>query len=148
MYEWIKLSHLAAGVVWLGGMTVMLAAVRPVATAQLPPPLRLPFMAQVMGRFFVCVWASIAVLCVSGTWMLSVSNMALAPKGWHAMAGLGLLMCLNFAHLWFAPYRRLRAAVAARDWPAASKAMASIHPLVALNFGLGWLAVAAAALWR
>ena len=41
MYEFIQWLHLAAGIVWLGGMTLLLWAVRPAAIALLPPPLRL-----------------------------------------------------------------------------------------------------------
>jgi len=51
MYEWIKWLHLSAGIVWLGGMTLMLVAVRPIAIAQLAPPERLQLMAAVLGRF-------------------------------------------------------------------------------------------------
>jgi uncharacterized membrane protein len=148
MYEWIKWLHLSAGIVWLGGMTVLLVAVRPVAIAQLAPPERLPLMAAVLGRFFALVWASIALLLVSGGWMFASADLSLAPRGWHAMAGLGSLMCVIFAHLWFAPFRRLKRAVAQADWPTAGRALGQIHPLVVINFCLGWLAVAAVLVWR
>ena len=74
--------------------------------------------------------------------------MKLAPKGWHAMSGIGVLMCVVFAHIWFAPFRRLKAAVLAADWPTAGKALGQIHPLVLTNFALGWLAVATVLIWR
>lgn len=148
MYEWIKWLHLAAGIVWLGGMTLLLAALRPVAIAQLAPPERLRLMSAVMGRFFAMVWASIGFLLASGFWMFASADLSLAPRGWHAMSGLGTLMCLVFAHLWFAPFKRLRRAVAASDWPAASKALGQIHPLVLTNFALGWAAVTAVMVWR
>lgn len=148
MYEWFKFLHLAAGVIWLGGMALMVLALRPVAIARLTPPDRLPLMAAVLSRFFVMVWLCIAVLLASGLWMLSGADMKLAPKGWHAMSGIGLLMCAIFAHIWFAPFRRLQAAVQAADWPGAGKALGQIHPLVLVNFTLGWLAVAAVIIWR
>ena len=148
MYEWIKFLHLGAGIVWLGGMALMILALRPVAIAQLAPPERLTFMSAVLSRFFFMVWVSIALLLCSGFWMLSITDMKLAPKGWHAMSGLGLLMCLVFAHLWFAPFRRLKSAVKFSDWPAAGKALGQIHPLVLTNFALGWLAVVAVIVWR
>ena len=148
MYEIVKFLHLAAGIVWLGGMTLMLLALRPVAVARLQPAERLPLMAGVLARFFVMVWLSIAVLLASGLWMLAGADMQLAPRGWHVMSGLGLLMCLVFAHLWFAPWRRLQAALAEQDLPAAARALAQIHPLVVTNFVLGWVAVAAVLVWR
>lgn len=148
MYELIKFFHLGAGIVWLGGMALLLLALRPVVIAQMAPPERLALMSFVLSRFFVMVWVAIALILASGFWMLSVADMKLAPKGWHAMSGLGLLMCLIFAHIWFAPFRRLKAAVAASDWPAAGRALGQIHPLVLTNFALGWLAVLAVVVWR
>lgn len=148
MYEWIKFFHLGAGVVWLGGMALLLLALRPAVIAHMAPPERLALMSAVLSRFFVMVWISIALILASGFWMLSVADMKLAPKGWHAMSGLGVLMCLIFAHIWFAPFRRLKAAVLSADWPAASNALGQIHPLVVANFVLGWLAVLAVVVWR
>ena len=148
MYEFIQWLHLAAGIVWLGGMTLLLWAVRPAAIALLPPEHRLPLLHRVLSRFFVLVWLAIAVLLASGGWMFSTADMQVAPRGWHAMAGLGSLMCLIFAHLYFAPFKRLGRAVAAHDWPAGAKAMAQIQPLVLTNFVLGWGAVLAVQVWR
>ncbi len=148
MYEWVKFFHLGAGIVWLGGMAVLILALRPVAITQMMPPERLTFMAALLSRFFTMVWVSIALLLCTGFWMLSVSDMKLVPKGWHVMSGLGLLMCLVFAHIWFAPFKRMKKAVASTDWPAASHALGQIHPLVLTNFALGWLAVVAVIVWR
>ena len=148
MYEWIKWLHLSAGIVWLGGMTLLLAAVRPVAIAQLSAPERLRFMTEALGRFFVLVWLAIAALLGSGLWMLGTADLSLAPRGWHAMTGLGSLMCVIFAHLYFAPFKRLARAVAAQDWPAGAQALSQIHTLVLTNFALGWVAVLAVLVWR
>ena len=148
MYEWFKFLHLVGGVVWLGGMALVILALRPVAIAQMASPERLTLMQGVLSRFFLMVWVSIALLLASGFWMLSMTDMKLAPRGWHAMSGLGLLMCLIFAHIWFAPFRRLKAGVHSADWPAAGKALEQIHPLVVTNFVLGWLAVLAVVVWR
>jgi len=148
MYEWIKFFHLGAGIVWLGGMALVLWALRPVAIAQLAPPERLKLMTGVLARFFRIVWCTVAVLLISGGWMLSVTDMKLAPLGWHAMAGFGFLMSLIFAHIWFAPFRRLKAATAQADWHTAGQALGQIHPLVLANFTLGWLAVLAVMVWR
>jgi uncharacterized membrane protein len=148
MYEWFKFFHLAAGIVWLGGMALVILALRPVAIARMAPPERLSLMCAVLSRFFAMVWVSIVLILATGFWMLSMADMKLAPTGWHAMSSLGLLMCLIFTHIWFAPFRRLKAAVALSDWPAAGKALAQIHPLVLTNFALGWLAVLAVIVWR
>lgn len=148
MYEWSNFLHLAAGIVWLGGMALVILALRPVVIARMPPPERLPLMCHVLSRFFVMVWASIAVLLATGFGMLSMVDVKLAPPGWLAMTVLGLLMCLVFAHIWFAPFRRLKTSVAAADWPTAGKALGLIHRLVVTNFVLGWFAVLAVVVWR
>ena len=148
MYEWFKLFHLAAGVIWLGGMSLLVWVLRPVVISRMPPPERLVLMTDVLSRFFLFVWISILLLLISGFWMLSVTDSHLAPKGWHAMSGLGILMCLIFAHIWFVPFRRLKVAVSVSDWPAAGKALGQIHPMVLTNFALGWLAMLAVLVWR
>lgn len=148
MYDWVKFLHLGAGIVWLGGMALVILALRPVAIQLLQAPERLRLMSDVLSRFFFMVWISIALILATGFWMLSIADMKLAPTGWHAMSALGLLMCLIFAHIWFAPFRRLKAAVATSEWPAAGKALGQIHPLVLTNFALGWLAVLAVIVWR
>ena len=135
--------HLIGAIAWLGGMTFMLLALRPVATAQLPPPTRLPLLAGVMARFFAVAWISVALLAASGAYMLGVVGMKSAPIGWHMMMGVGILMFAIFGHLYFGPARRFQKAVAQANWPQAGVQMAKIHPLVVLNFVLGWLAIAA-----
>lgn len=138
-----KLLHLAAAILWLGGMGFMLLAMRPAAMATLPPPQRLPLLAAAMQRFFVVVWLCIATLLASGLYLLGAMGMKQAPPGWHAMFGIGLLMCALFAFLYFAPYRRLQRAVAASDWPAGGAQVRQIAPIVIANFALGWLAIGA-----
>lgn len=140
--------HIVGAIFWMGGMTFMLLALRPAAHAQLQPPVRLPLMADVLRRFFVLVIASIAVLLATGLWLLMQVPGAQAPAGWHAMAGLGVLMMLIFGHIFFSPWRRLRRAVAAQDWPEGGQRMAQITLLVKVNLALGWLAIAAVFLWR
>lgn len=148
MYEWFKFFHLAAGVVWLGGMTLVVWVLRPVVIYRLAPPERLVLMTDVLSRFFLLVWISILLLLVSGFWMLSVLDMKLAPKGWHAMSVIGVIMCAVFAHIWFAPFKRLKNAVALSDWHVAGRALAQIHPFVLTNLYLGWTAVLAVLVWR
>lgn len=143
MPRFLLFVHLAAAIVWMGGMAFALFALRPVAATQLAPPARLALLAAVLGRFFLVVWACIALLALSGGALLMRAPPGAAPLGWHVMAGLGALMFLVFAHLFFAPYRRLCQAVTAADWPAGAKCMGQITRLVQLNFVLGWCAMAA-----
>ena len=148
MYELIKFTHLAAGIVWLGGMAIMLWAVRPVAIAQLEPAQRLPLLAGMLRRFFNLVGLCVILLLTTGAIMLMGVDMKLAPKGWHAMIGLGSLMCLIFGHLYFGPFRKMKNALLIDDLSAAGAQLAKIHPLVLSNFTLGWLAVGAVVMWR
>jgi len=134
--------------IWLGGMTILLWAVRPTAMTQLEPPLRVPLMTGVLARFLPLVAVCIVLILLTGGLMLTGVDMKLAPKGWHTMLGLGLVMCLIFGHMFFVPFPRLKKATALSDWPAASKHLGHIHRLVLTNFALGWLAVAAVVIWR
>ncbi len=148
MYETIKFAHLAAAIVWMGGMALMIWAIRPVAIAQLEPVQRLPLLAGILTRFFRMVAVSVLVLLASGGLMLMGVDMRMAPKGWHAMLGIGLLMCLIFGHLYFVPFRKLKLALANNDLPGAGAQLAKIHRLVLINFGLSWLAVGSVVIWR
>jgi uncharacterized membrane protein len=141
--------HLVAAAWWVGGMAAMHLAVRPAAVATLEPPLRLPFLAAALARFFVGVSTAIAVLLASGLLMVALTG-GFARVHWsvHAMLALGLLMMALFLHLRFAPYPRLRRAVAAREWPLAAASLNLIRRLVALNLALGVLVFALAVLGR
>lgn len=146
MRNLVLFVHLAAAIFWMGGMAFMVLALRP-ALGRLDPPQRLPLVADVLRRFFTVVAISIAALLATGAVLIAGSGGS-APPGWHAMAGLGVLMMLIFGHLFFAPYRRLKAATAQADWPRAGAAMAQMTLLVKVNLGLGWIAIAAVMLWR
>lgn len=143
MHALMKFLHLAAAIAWLGGISFMLFALRAAAAEQLAPPQRLPLIAQVLRRFFVLVWMSIAVLLLTGLAMLLAVGMKNAPTGWHLMFGLGLLMFALFGHLYFGPFRRLKQAVAAADWPEGGRRAGQIATLATANLALGALAIAA-----
>jgi uncharacterized membrane protein len=140
--------HLAGAIFWMGGMAFMVMALRPALHARLEPPLRLPLVVEVLRRFFLVVIASIATLLATGVPLLLQVPGDGAPPGWHAMAGLGIVMMLIFGHIWFGPWRRLQQAVAVQQWPEGGKRMNQIALLVKVNLGLGWLAIAAVFLWR
>ena len=141
----IKLLHLAAAIVWMGGMGFMLLALRPAAMAALEAPLRARLMLEVWQRFFVMVWVAIALLLASGLYLYLAG--AHAGPGWQIMLGLGLTMFALFGHLYFAGFRRFRRALAAGQGPVAAQAASLILRLVWVNFTLGWLAIAAVRLW-
>lgn len=143
MQALMKFLHIAAAIVWLGGASFMLLALRKAAAEQLAPAQRLPLLAEAMRRFFALVWLSIAVLLGTGLKMLLNAGMAYAPIGWHLMFGIGLLMFALFGHLYFGPFRRLKRAVAAADWPEGGCRAGQIAILAAINLALGALAIAA-----
>jgi uncharacterized membrane protein len=143
----MKFLHIAAAIVWLGGISFMLFALRPAATAQLAPPQRLPLIAAVLQGFFRWVWLSIGILLLTGLAMLTAVGMKHAPLGWHLMFGIGLLMFALFGHLFFGPFRRLKRAVAAADWPEGGRRAGQIATLAMANLLLGALAIAAVIFW-
>lgn len=137
----LKFMHIAASIAWLGGIGFMLVALRPAAGALLAPPQRLPLIAQVLSRFFVLVWVTIAVLLLTGLGMLLAVGLKNAPLGWHVMLGLGLLMFALFGHLYFGPFRRLKLAVQAADWPEGGRRVGQIATLATVNLVLGAIAI-------
>jgi uncharacterized membrane protein len=144
MQALMKFLHIAAAVTWLGGAAFMLFALRPALGAgQLAPPQRLPLIALVLVRFFALVWGSIGILLLTGLAMLFSVGMKNAPIGWHLMFGIGLSMFALFGHLYFGPFRRLKLAVAASDWPEGGRRVGQIATLALANLALGALAIAA-----
>ncbi len=139
----MKFLHIAAAITWLGGAGFMLFALRAAAAEQLAPPQRLPLITQVLRRFFAMVWPAIAILLVTGLAMLLRVGMKNAPMGWHLMFGIGLLMFALFGHLYFGPFRRLKLAVTASDWPEGGRRVGQIASLAMINLVLGALAIAA-----
>ena len=131
--------HLLAVVIWVGGMFFAYMALRPVAATLLEPPLRMPLWVQTFARFFPWVWTAVILLPATGYWMILnvFGGFAGASLYIHLMQGLGWAMIAIFLHVFFAPYRRLRRAVAAQDFPAAGKALGQIRQLIGLNLVLG-----------
>ena len=140
--------HLAGAIVWMGGMGFMLFALRPAVAATLQPPERLRLLADVLHRFFWLVGVSIALLLLTGGVLFASAGGQGVPRGWHAMAGIGVVMVLLFGHIVASPYRRLRRAVAASNWPEGAARVAQVALFVRINFALGWIAIAAVLLWR
>lgn len=138
--------HLLSAVVWVGGMFFAYMALRPVAAAQLEPPVRLTLWAGVLGKFFPWVWLCILVLLATGYWMIFnvFGGMKTAPLYVHAMNGGFFVMLLIYMHVFFAPFRRLKQAVAKQDWPTGASKLGQIRIMVGVNTLIG-LAVCAIA---
>ncbi|MBM3519136.1 MAG: hypothetical protein FJX56_14980 [Alphaproteobacteria bacterium] len=130
--------HLLAAIVWVGGMFFAYLAARPAATA-LAPAERFPLWARLFARFFPWVWLAIALLLATGFWMIFADFGGFAAVGVHVhlMLGLGIVMMLLYGHMFFAPYRRFRAAVGAADWVAAGTQLGQIRRIFAINLALG-----------
>ena len=135
--------HVLSSVLWVGGLFFAYMALRPVAAATLDPPSRLTLWAGVFGRFFPWVWASIVVLLVSGYWIVFAAFGGMKGVGIHVhvMIGLGIIMMLLFMHVFFAPYRRLKRAVASEDWSDGAAELNRIRRLVGINTILGVVVV-------
>ena len=131
--------HLLAAVVWVGGMFFAYMALRPVAASLFDPPQRLPLWVHVFGKFFPFVWLAILILPISGYWMSHTmfGGFIQGPLYVDLMNGIGTVMILIFLHLFFAPYRRLRQAVSAQNWPEGGKQLAQIRRLIGINLTLG-----------
>jgi uncharacterized membrane protein len=141
--------HSVAAVVWVGGMFFALVVLRP-STGALDPPVRLALWQRVFSRFFPWVWAAVVVLLVSGFAMVLWGFGGFAKIGMyvHLMMGIGIVMMLIYAHLYFAPWQRFRRAVIASDWPTAGKNIEQIRLMVTINLILGLITVVIGAAGR
>jgi uncharacterized membrane protein len=148
IYAALKLAHVLAIIVWIGGMVFAHFFLRP-ATLSLEPPVRLRLMHDVLGRFFKAVLVAAVLVLASGLWMIGrVAKESVQaglgfnmPLDWTIMAALGIVMIAIFGHIRFALFKRLGKAVAASDWAAGGAALASIRTWVAINLAIGVLIV-------
>ena len=149
MIDLVKLIHLVAGILWMGGMAFMLFALRPAAAALLQPPERLMLMGSVWKRFFPIVLVSILALFTTGTNLYTTTFRAIkaatgqgsVPTGWNIMLAAGLLMMVIFAYIYWFAFAKFKRAMAELDWPVAGRAAAKVNTAMIVNFALGWLAI-------
>ncbi|MBN4080193.1 CopD family protein, partial [Beggiatoa alba] len=122
----------------------------PVAASQLEPPVRLKLWTGVFSRFFPIVWIAVALLPATGYPMVFsfYQGFEQAPKYIHIMNGLGLIMLLIYMHVFFAPYKRLKQAVASENWPEGGKKLNQIRILVGINTIIGLVVITVAAAGR
>ena len=135
--------HALAAVVWVGGMAFAYLFARP-ALGALEGPQRQTFWRGTFARFFPVVWGTVALLLVTGYYMIFVTYGGFGQVGVHVhiMHLLGLVMTAIFAHVFFAPWRRFARAVDAGDRQTAAKNIETIRKLVAVNLTLGVIVVA------
>lgn len=136
--------HILGFTVWVGGMFFAYMALRPIAASVLQAPERLKLWDGVFQKFFFWVWLSIMLVLASGLYMMALIGKP--PLYITLMAALGLAMMFIFAHVFFAPYKRLQRAVAGADWPAGGAALGQIRKMVGLNLILGLVTMMTGAL--
>jgi uncharacterized membrane protein len=143
----LKLIHLLAALIWVGGMFFAYVVLRPAAVEELEPPQRLRLWNAVFRRFFVWVWGAVAVLLASGLYMIMLyGGFAHVLLFINIMFVLGLTMIAIYGHVYFAQYRKLTRLVNSQSWKEAGEMLGKIRRLVALNLTLGILTVCVAVL--
>jgi len=138
--------HVISDVIWVGGMFLAYMAVRPAAGEVLEPPQRLRLWTGIFRRFFPWVWGAVALILATG--FIMMGRLASVPAYVIAMAVIGVVMSAIFMHIYFAPFGRLKRAVAAEDWKAGGAALNQIRVLVGVNLALGLINVTVAVLGR
>lgn len=135
--------HTLSAVVWVGGMFFAHQVLRPAAVMLEPGP-RLTLWSRALGRFFAWVFGAIVLLLLTGYAMVFGVYAGFGDVGLHIhlMQGIGILMVLLFLHLYFAPWRRFRTAVARQDWAEGGRQLGQIRTIVTINLVLGIIVVA------
>ncbi len=148
MAQAVAFLHVLSVVVWVGGMFFAHQCLRPVAASQLEPPARLTLWVGVFGRFFPWVWGAVGIILATGLFLMFAVYGGFKGSGSYIyiMFGLGLVMTGIFMYVFFVPYRGLKAAVAAEDWPAGGNSLVQIRRLVGTNLLIGIVTIAIAAI--
>lgn len=136
--------HVLSAVIWVGGMFFAYMAMRPAVVEVIEASRRGVLWCHTLSRFFRWVWAAVFLLLVTGYWMVFSVFGGMAGAGWHihAMQGLGIVMMLLYFHVYFAPFRRLKKAVANQDPQEGGQQIGQIRKLVGINLILGLIVVA------
>ncbi|HZS85053.1 MAG TPA: CopD family protein [Stellaceae bacterium] len=141
--------HILSAVLWVGGMLFAHQVLRPSASP-LEAAVRLPLWARVFARFLPMVMLAVVLLLVTGYAMvfLVFGGFGGLPLYVDLMQAIGIIMMMIFLHLFFAPWKRFRRAVAAGDLAAAGRDIEQIRMLVGVNLVLGLAVVVIAATGR
>ncbi|WP_028672188.1 CopD family protein [Saccharospirillum impatiens] len=136
--------HVLSAVIWVGGMFFAYMAMRPAVVEVVSESQRGMLWCHTLSRFFRWVWAAVILLLVTGYWMIFSVFGGMAGAGWHihAMQGLGIVMILLYLYVYFAPFRKLKQAVANQDPQEGGRRVGQIRRLVGTNLILGLIVVA------
>lgn len=137
-------THTLAAVIWVGGMFFAHMALRP-SLMQEDGPTRLRVWSHVFPRFFAWVWACVIILPVTGYAMVFVDFGGFEAAGHHVtlMHGLGWVMVVLYAFLFFRPFAKFQAAVSSKEFPTAAANLAIIRRIVTTNLILGLVVISA-----
>lgn len=141
-----RFLHILGFTVWVGGMFFAYMALRPIAASRLEAKDRLCLWEGVLEKFFFWVWICIATILFTGLYMMA--QIGRPPVYVSLMFVTGVIMMAIFAHVYFAPFKRLQRAVAANEWQKAAAALSQIRTLVGINLILGVVTIAAGSLGR
>ena len=141
--------HLLSAVVWIGGMFFAYVCLRPSLPETLEPPQAARLVNASFGRFFRWVWAAVIILLVTGFYMAFVRyGFGVWPLWLYTMMALGIVMMVLFAHVYFAPYRRLQSGLEESDTESVRRAIAQIRTIVGVNLCLGIIVAISASAGR
>lgn len=134
--------HLIASVIWVGGTFFAYVSMRP-AAAPLEATLRVPLWHRAMASFMPWIWLSIIALNGSGYGMVfwffeGFDNVGIHV---HIMQATSILMTALFLYLYFGPWRRMKASLAADDLAAATRELDSMRRNLLIILHLGLLTV-------
>ncbi|MGH6609013.1 MAG: CopD family protein [Burkholderiaceae bacterium] len=149
LYTALLFAHVLGVVIWVGGMFVMHFAVRPSASLVQDVPTRLTMLSSILSRFMAWAGLSVIVVLASGLAMIfSSGGFRNAHLSVHLMLAIGLVMMALYAHIRFAPFKRMRAAVFAGNWQIAAANLDGVRKLVSINLVLGIVVIAVATIGR
>jgi uncharacterized membrane protein len=130
--------HLIAATLWVGGLAFMLLVLRP-ALADLPGPVALGVMRQVLQRFLRLVWICVTALITTGYAgvFLMFDGFAAASLSIRIMHVSGMTMAVLFLLLWWGPWRRFLRHFDTGNFALAAEALRSIRRIAMVNLILG-----------
>jgi len=131
--------HTLAVLVWVGGMFFAHMILRP-GVMDMPLPERLALWRRVLARFFRWVWASIAVILVTGYGVLLLGyrgGVSGGPTHVGVMQVGGLVMMALFIQLYFGPWHGFKQALVAGDLDKAVDYQVRMRHIIVTNLILG-----------